>query len=79
MALPGANPNPPALAGLHYFGVVQTIFGDRAADWVDFYRYLFGPGGAGARARSASAESDDKAVWAREIQADCPNGACPVV
>jgi 4-hydroxyphenylpyruvate dioxygenase len=49
VALPGADPDPPALAGLHYFGVVQTIFGDRTVDWVDFYRHLFGfsvlPGG----------------------------------
>ena len=47
--LPGANQAPPAIAGLHYFGVVQTIGGDRSADWVDFYRHLFGfsvlPGG----------------------------------
>ncbi len=34
--------NPPALAGLHYFGVVQSIFGDRTPDWLDFYRSLFG-------------------------------------
>ena len=49
VTLPGADPNPPALAGLHWFGVVQTIFGDRTRDWVDFYRNLFGfsvlPGG----------------------------------
>jgi 4-hydroxyphenylpyruvate dioxygenase len=37
-----ANREPPALAGLHYFGVVQSIFGDRTRDWVDFYRHLFG-------------------------------------
>ncbi len=36
------NPKPPALAGLHYFGVVQSIYGDRTRDWVDFYRSLFG-------------------------------------
>lgn len=36
------NPKRPALAGLHYFGVVQSIFGDRTRDWVDFYRNLFG-------------------------------------
>jgi len=36
------NRNPPALAGLHYFGVVQSIYGDRTRDWVDFYRHLFG-------------------------------------
>ena len=37
-----ANPKPPALAGLHYFGVVQSIYGERTRDWVDFYRTLFG-------------------------------------
>jgi 4-hydroxyphenylpyruvate dioxygenase len=36
------NPNPPAVAGLHYFGVVQSIYGERTRDWVDFYRTLFG-------------------------------------
>ncbi len=40
--LPGAARHPPALAGLHYFGVVQSIFGDRSAEWVEFYRSLFG-------------------------------------
>ena len=38
--LPGVAPHPPALAGLHCFGVVQTIGVDRTADWVDFYRTL---------------------------------------
>ena len=37
-----ANRQPAALAGLHYFGVVQSIYGDRTRDWVDFYRHLFG-------------------------------------
>jgi 4-hydroxyphenylpyruvate dioxygenase len=37
-----AERKPPALAGLHYFGVVQSIYGDRTRDWVDFYRHLFG-------------------------------------
>jgi len=36
------NKNPPALAGLHWFGVVQAILNDRTADWLDFYRSLFG-------------------------------------
>jgi 4-hydroxyphenylpyruvate dioxygenase len=36
------NRQPPALAGLHYFGVVQSIFGERTRDWLDFYRHLFG-------------------------------------
>ncbi len=47
--LPGANPNPPAIAGLHYFGIVQTILDERTREWVEFYRQLFGfsvlPGG----------------------------------
>lgn len=37
-----AERQPPALAGLHYFGVVQSIYGRRTPDWVDFYRNLFG-------------------------------------
>ena len=40
--LPGAAPRPAALAGLHWFGVVQAILNDRTNDWVDFYRTLFG-------------------------------------
>jgi 4-hydroxyphenylpyruvate dioxygenase len=38
----GVNRKPPALAGLHYFGVVQSIYSERTRDWVDFYRNLFG-------------------------------------
>jgi len=38
----GTNPKPAAIAGLHYFGVVQSIYGDRTRDWIDFYRNLFG-------------------------------------
>ena len=37
-----AKPNPSAVAGLHWFGVVQSILPDRTADWLDFYRALFG-------------------------------------
>jgi 4-hydroxyphenylpyruvate dioxygenase len=40
--LAGAERHPPAIAGLHYFGVVQSIFGDRTREWVEFYRSLFG-------------------------------------
>jgi 4-hydroxyphenylpyruvate dioxygenase len=36
------NKSPPALAGLHWFGVVQAILNDRTADWRDFYQNLFG-------------------------------------
>jgi len=40
--LAGTDPAPPAIAGLHWFGVVQAIRLDRTADWIDFYRSLFG-------------------------------------
>jgi 4-hydroxyphenylpyruvate dioxygenase len=42
VALPGGEKRPPALANLHYFGVVQSILGGRTQDWVEFYRNLFG-------------------------------------
>lgn len=32
----------PALAGLHFFGVVQSIRHDRSAEWIDFYHQLMG-------------------------------------
>ncbi|OGA20699.1 MAG: 4-hydroxyphenylpyruvate dioxygenase [Betaproteobacteria bacterium RIFCSPLOWO2_02_FULL_67_26] len=37
-----ASPKPPAVAGLHWFGVVQAILDGRTGDWLDFYRHLFG-------------------------------------
>jgi 4-hydroxyphenylpyruvate dioxygenase len=40
--LAGTEPRPPALAGLHWFGVVQAILGERTNDWLDFYQTLFG-------------------------------------
>ena len=40
--LPGVPQQPPALAGLHYFGVVQTVGLDRSPDWIDFYHELLG-------------------------------------
>jgi 4-hydroxyphenylpyruvate dioxygenase len=40
--LPGSAARPPALAGLHWFGVVQSILADRTGDWLDFYQTLFG-------------------------------------
>ena len=43
-ANPGVDPHPPALAGLHFFGVVQAIRPDRGREWVDFYRQLMGFG-----------------------------------
>ncbi|MES2102413.1 MAG: 4-hydroxyphenylpyruvate dioxygenase [Pseudomonadota bacterium] len=35
-----APANPPALAGMHFFGVVQAIGRDRSPEWVDFYQQL---------------------------------------
>jgi 4-hydroxyphenylpyruvate dioxygenase len=40
--IPGVDRQPPALAGLHWFGFVQYIGNDRTADWVAFYGTLFG-------------------------------------
>jgi 4-hydroxyphenylpyruvate dioxygenase len=40
--LPGAASRPPALAGLHWFGIVQSILADRTGDWLDFYETLLG-------------------------------------
>lgn len=40
--IPTVDPNPPALAGLHWFGVVQYIGNDRVWDWTEFYAELFG-------------------------------------
>jgi 4-hydroxyphenylpyruvate dioxygenase len=40
--LDGVERHPPALAGLHWFGLVQAVRADRTADWIDFYRTLFG-------------------------------------
>src|SRR5204863_2891344 len=39
---PGVDPHPPALAGLHWFGIVQYIGSDRMVDWTEFYTELFG-------------------------------------
>jgi 4-hydroxyphenylpyruvate dioxygenase len=38
--IPHAPANPPALAGMHFFGVVQAIGAGRAPEWVDFYQQL---------------------------------------
>ena len=39
--IPTVERQPPALAGLHWFGLVQYIGNDRMADWCEFYRELF--------------------------------------
>ncbi len=40
--IPTVEPVVPALAGLHWFGVVQYVGAARAADWSAFYGDLFG-------------------------------------
>jgi 4-hydroxyphenylpyruvate dioxygenase len=40
--VPGVDPNPPALAGMRWFGIVQYIGAERTQDWVTFYQSLFG-------------------------------------
>jgi 4-hydroxyphenylpyruvate dioxygenase len=41
-AIPSVDPHPPAIAGMHFFGIVQYIVADRTADWVEFYSQIFG-------------------------------------
>jgi len=40
--IPTVDQHPPALTGLHLFGVVQYIGNERTEDWTEFYRSLFG-------------------------------------
>ena len=42
VSLAATEAKPAALAGLHWFGVVQAILAGRTRDWVDFYESLFG-------------------------------------
>lgn len=39
---PNVDQHPPALADLHFFGVVQAIHHDRSREWIDFYQQLMG-------------------------------------
>ena len=41
-AIPTVDPHPPAIGGMHFFGIVQYIGADRTADWVEFYSQIFG-------------------------------------
>lgn len=38
--VPNSAKHPPAIAGLHFFGVVQAIRRDRSGEWIDFYQQL---------------------------------------
>ena len=40
--IPTVDQHPPAITGLHLFGVVQYIGNDRTEDWTEFYGSLFG-------------------------------------
>lgn len=40
--IPTVDQNPPATAGIHFFGVVQYIGPYRSYDWIEFYTELFG-------------------------------------
>jgi 4-hydroxyphenylpyruvate dioxygenase len=41
-AIPTVDRAPPAIAGLHLFGIVQYIGPGRTADWLEFYSQIFG-------------------------------------
>ena len=40
--IPTVDARPPAIAGLHFFGIVQYIAAGRTPDWVEFYSRIFG-------------------------------------
>ncbi len=40
--IPTVEQRPPAVAGIHFFGVVQYIGAERSYDWIEFYRELLG-------------------------------------
>jgi 4-hydroxyphenylpyruvate dioxygenase len=40
--IPSVDPKPPAVAGIHFFGIVQYIGAGRSYDWIEFYSALFG-------------------------------------
>jgi len=40
--IPTVEAHPPAIAGMHWFGIVQYVGPERTDDWVAFYSQLFG-------------------------------------
>ncbi|MCG2592675.1 4-hydroxyphenylpyruvate dioxygenase [Ramlibacter sp. XY19] len=40
--IPSVDQKPPAVAGIHFFGIVQYIGAGRSYDWIEFYSELFG-------------------------------------
>lgn len=41
-AIPGVDPQPPAINDMHFFGIVQYVGVDRTLDWAEFYSQIFG-------------------------------------
>jgi 4-hydroxyphenylpyruvate dioxygenase len=41
-AIPNVDQHPPAMEGLHFFGIVQYIGSDRTVEWSEFYQRIFG-------------------------------------
>lgn len=41
-AIPTVEAHPPAVAGMHWFGIVQYVGADRTDDWVAFYSQIMG-------------------------------------
>jgi 4-hydroxyphenylpyruvate dioxygenase len=42
LPVPAADPRPPSIHGMHFFGIVQYIGAGRTYDWIEFYTTLFG-------------------------------------
>ena len=40
--IPTVDPHPPAISGMHFFGIVQYVGPGRTDDWMEFYSQLFG-------------------------------------
>ncbi len=40
--IPGVNTQPTAVAGIHFFGMLQYIGSERSFDWIEFYESLLG-------------------------------------
>ncbi len=78
--IPGTDPRPPALAGLHWFGLVQRVGAGRSADWVAFYGELLGFGvmgedrEAGVLPQGIVLRSPDGGLHLQLVEPDTPHG-----
>jgi 4-hydroxyphenylpyruvate dioxygenase len=72
----GTEAHPPALAGLHWFGVVQYVGLGRTDDWVAFYGSLFGfcvlgrEGQTGVLPQGTVLQSPDRQLHLQLIEPD---------